>query len=219
MQQVVSHFGTMLPLLSQSQQHAAVEAALETPAEGAGAHGASRRGGGGSRAPGRTSNTSNSASSSSFSFSYPSGGNSGGSNSSDTRTQLSSGESEEDGGGGGEGLVCRRTARREYHKKIERKRRDRMRMLYDKLRALTEASELADKNGVLEGAIALIQELKQQNQELLARAAVLESGQCSSSSTGEETSTGETGDSREGSVASSGDPDTSRLAKRPKTNR
>ena len=32
-----------------------------------------------------------------------------------------------------------------------------MRMLYDKLRSLTEASELADKNGVLEGAIALIQ--------------------------------------------------------------
>jgi len=159
----------------------------------------------------------NSASASSSSFSFNSGGNSGGSNSSDTRTQLSSGDSEEEGNGG-EGMVCRRTARREYHKKIERKRRDRMRMLYDKLRSLTEASELADKNGVLEGAIALIQELKQQNQDLLARAAMLEGAQCSSSSTGDSAgdsaSTNE-GDSREGSVASSEE----RESKRSKTTR
>ena len=62
--------------------------------------------------------------------------------------------------------MSRRIARREYHKKIERKRRDRMRSLYDELRALTDAAELADKNGVLEGAITLIQQLREQNNEL-----------------------------------------------------
>lgn len=186
-------FGNMLPLLGNQP------VSNGTPAQV------------GARHPGQTSN-----SASSSSFSYPSGGNSGGSNSSDTRTQLSSGDSEEDGGAvNAEGMVCRRTARREYHKKIERKRRDRMRMLYDKLRSLTEASELADKNGVLEGAIALIQELKQQNQELLARAAMLESAQCSSSSTGD---TASTGDSREGSVAS-GSSEAERENKRCKTAR
>lgn len=88
-----------------------------------------------------------------------------------------------------------------------------MRMLYDKLRSLTEASELADKNGVLEGAIALIQGLKQQNQDLLARIAA-ESAQCSSSSTGDTASN----DSREGSVAS-GSSEAERENKRCKTAR
>lgn len=46
-----------------------------------------------------------------------------------------------------DGPTSRRLARREYHKKIERKRRDRMRSLYDELRALTDAAELADKVG------------------------------------------------------------------------
>ena len=44
-----------------------------------------------------------------------------------------------------DGPTSRRLARREYHKKIERKRRDRMRSLYDELRGLTDAAELADK--------------------------------------------------------------------------
>ena len=65
-----------------------------------------------------------------------------------------------------DGRTSRRIARREYHKKIERKRRDRMRSLYDELRSLTDAAELADKNGVLEGAISVIQQLRQENSRL-----------------------------------------------------
>ena len=41
-----------------------------------------------------------------------------------------------------------------------------MRSLYDELRSLTDAAELADKNGVLESAITLIQQLRQENHRL-----------------------------------------------------
>eukprot|EP00960_Hanusia_phi_P044300 756571-Hanusia_phi.AAC.3 len=74
---------------------------------------------------------------------HGSGNNSGGS-STTCNHNSSGGDSDEE---------TRRIARREYHKKIERKRRDRMRSLYDELRQLTDAAELADKNGVLEGFI------------------------------------------------------------------
>ncbi|EKX35744.1 hypothetical protein GUITHDRAFT_146299 [Guillardia theta CCMP2712] len=96
---------------------------------------------------------------------HGSGNNSGGS--STTCNHNSSGGDSDDETRDQDGRTSRRIARREYHKKIERKRRDRMRSLYDELRQLTDAAELADKNGVLEGAIALIQELRQENTKLL----------------------------------------------------
>mmetsp|Transcript_2851 Transcript_2851/g.4639 ORF Transcript_2851/g.4639 Transcript_2851/m.4639 type:complete len:140 (+) Transcript_2851:153-572(+) len=60
----------------------------------------------------------------------------------------------------------RKQARREYHKCIERKRRDRMRVLYEELRQLTEHSEPADKNVVLLDAIKLIQNLRNETEQL-----------------------------------------------------
>ena len=69
------------------------------------------------------------------------------------------------GGGGG----SKKDARREYHKKIERKRRDRMRSLYDQLRSLVKPVEPADKNAILQGAVALIQGLKEKNSALAGK--------------------------------------------------
>jgi hypothetical protein len=62
----------------------------------------------------------------------------------------------------------RKEARREYHKRIERKRRDRMKGLYDTLRELANPQEPADKNTVLQGAVNLIKELQRENAILLA---------------------------------------------------
>mmetsp|Transcript_47336 Transcript_47336/g.94903 ORF Transcript_47336/g.94903 Transcript_47336/m.94903 type:complete len:124 (+) Transcript_47336:73-444(+) len=68
----------------------------------------------------------------------------------------------ENGGGKDEidSREMRKSARREYHKCIERKRRDRMRALYEELRVLTQLAEPTDKNAVLADAIKLIQTLK-----------------------------------------------------------
>jgi len=68
----------------------------------------------------------------------------------------------------------RKEARKEYHKRIERKRRDRMRNLYDELRALVNPDEPADKNAVLAGAVSLIQELRDENIKLQSRVHIKE---------------------------------------------
>jgi len=94
------------------------------------------------------------------------GNSSNGGSSTTTNQNSNSGSASDDDTREQDGGTSRRIARREYHKKIERKRRDRMRSLYDELRSLTDAAELADKNGVLESAITLIQQLRQENHRL-----------------------------------------------------
>jgi hypothetical protein len=96
----------------------------------------------------------------------------------------------------------RRTARKEYHKKIERRRRDRMSKLYDELRALTGCAQ-TDKNGVLESSIALITDLQNENTRLLETVGDASTGSGSTSfgdtggsgSTGGSASAGESRDS------------------------
>lgn len=86
----------------------------------------------------------------------------------------SSGVESADEGAAAAGKGDRKEARKEYHKRIERKRRDRMRNLYDELRSLVNPDEPADKNSVLAGAVSLIQELRDENIKLQSRVHIKE---------------------------------------------
>jgi len=99
------------------------------------------------------------------------------------------GDSDDEGSRGPLSKDDRKEARREYHKRIERKRRDRMKSLYDTLRELANPQEPADKNTVLQGAVNLIKDLQRENAILLAstkRHSTINSSGCSNSSNGGE---------------------------------